>query len=209
MAVIYHSFDVINFFLLKFCTTIDKKMFDGSYLTYYEVPSSITKIERYAFNECILLCEVKLPSSLTVISDGTFYKCSSLKKVEIPPSVKEIGVFSFFECKSLIEISIPSSVTTIGKKAFYDCESLSEIFIPSSVNSIGSEVFKDCKKLLKISFDENSPITMIPQGFCKGCCSLVQIKLHQNLVEILDNAFEDCISLTRIFILASVVKLHN
>ena len=103
---------------------------------------------------------------------------------EVAASVTEIEVAAFFECKSLIEISFPSSVKTINNKAFNGCESLREIFIPASVDLIGGETFKDCKSLLKIAFDENSPLNMIPQSFCRGCCSLIQIKFPPNVVEI-------------------------
>ena len=53
-----------------------------------EIPGSLTKIERDAFQFCSSLASVTLPHSVTDIGDCAFQCCSSLASVTIPDSVE-------------------------------------------------------------------------------------------------------------------------
>ncbi len=99
----------------------------------YEVPSTVSEIDMYAFYNMTGLTKVVLPEGLTAINEGTFYGCNAL-----------------------VEVNIPESVTTIGDEAF-TAVSMSEIDIPASVNSIGLNAFSSCDKLMSINVaDSNS-----------------------------------------------------
>ncbi len=113
----------------------------------YEILSSVTWINDYAFNSCSNLTSVIIPSGVTYIGNYAFTSCTSLTSVNMPIGVESIGTSTFNNCTSLISVNIPSSVTSISGNAFYNCSSLTSIIIPSSVTSIGSYVFYNCTSL--------------------------------------------------------------
>ncbi|MBR1878242.1 MAG: leucine-rich repeat domain-containing protein [Paludibacteraceae bacterium] len=61
--------------------------------------------------------DLAIPSTVTSIKDYAFQNCISIKTVTIPNSVTTIGRHAFYHCSSLT-VSIPNSVTTIGEYAF-------------------------------------------------------------------------------------------
>lgn len=90
----------------------------------YTMPSSITKIQPYAFWGDRNLEKVSVSSSVAAITDYTFSNCANLKEIQLPYSVKTIGVKAFEDCVSLREITIPPSVQTIHSTAFDGCTKL-------------------------------------------------------------------------------------
>ena len=141
---------------------------------YTVVPSSVTSIGNYAFNNCSNLTNVTLPDNLTSIGTYAFQKCSSLTSITIPSSVTSIGKTAFHGCDNLTTVTfeagsqlttIPSSafdscdnlntvnleqcslLTSIGSSAFYECRNLTSIVIPEKVTSIGSSAFCNCSML--------------------------------------------------------------
>ena len=105
---------------------IDGNMYDkeGKKLMHYpkgkkekefNVPETVTHIERYAFAFCNSLEEVRIPNGVTEIGEGAFYMCTSLQKVDIKAN---------------------SRLQVIGEEAFRGCPLMSGIFIPNSVNYI-------------------------------------------------------------------------
>ncbi len=117
-----------------------------SNITSIEIPSSVTSIGAYAFEDSGLT-SIEIPNSVTTIGSGAFYGCSSLTSIEIPSSVTSIGYSVFRGCSSLTSIEIPSGVTSIGYYAFEGCTSLASIEIPSGVTSIGYYAFYGCSNL--------------------------------------------------------------
>ena len=60
----------------------------------YIIPSSVTSIGDYAFNQCDSLINITIPQNLTSIGTRAFYECN-LSYVEIPNSVTNIGEYAF------------------------------------------------------------------------------------------------------------------
>ena len=85
------------------------------------IPSSVTRIENYAFEGSIGLSSITIPNSVTSIGIYAFSGCSALTSVTIPASVTYIGDGAFQNCSGLTSITIPASVTYIGNGAFYRC----------------------------------------------------------------------------------------
>lgn len=56
-------------------------------------PSSLRKIESYAFSDCVWLSTLSLPEGLTDIGEYAFYNCS-LSSVTVPNSVTHIGDYA-------------------------------------------------------------------------------------------------------------------
>ncbi|MBR1751897.1 MAG: leucine-rich repeat protein [Ruminococcus sp.] len=80
------------------------------------LPSSVTSISNYAFENGTSLTSVKIPYGKKNIGDNTFYFCTSLTSVFVPKSVKTIGNYAFYNCNEK-SITVPSSVTYIGFNA--------------------------------------------------------------------------------------------
>lgn len=132
-----------------------------SYVSKYEIPSTVTKIWPYAFQDS-QIHEVVIPDSVTSVGTGAFYDCkatsinipdwmtsipdyafaANLKSIEIPESVVKIGEGAFYGCAAT-SINIPDSVVEIGAKAFYtnSWNHYSSLNIPDSVEKIGEDAF--------------------------------------------------------------------
>ena len=101
---------------------------NGTLVTDLTIPDGITKINYYAFINCISITSVTIPDSVTSIGNSAFNGCSGLTSVNISDRVTTIGNMAFFGCSNLTSITIPDSVTTIGDHAFNVCTKLSAIY---------------------------------------------------------------------------------
>ena len=118
----------------------------------YEIPNSVTSVDRYAFDGCTSLTSIIIPNSVTSISLCAFRYCTSLTNVTIGNSVTSIEAMAFDYCKSLTSVTIPNSVTSIGGYAFEYCRSLTSVTIPNSVTSIGDYAFSGCTSLKDVYY---------------------------------------------------------
>lgn len=92
-----------------------------------------------------------IPSDVTALADYAFNNMWYLKKVTIPEGVVSIGASAFSTCQNLEDIVLPSTVTTIGAWAFYCCNyALTKFTIGSGVTNIGKNVFDRCDKLADV-----------------------------------------------------------
>jgi len=73
---------------------------------YCSIPSSVTRIGKYAFNNCTKLISVTIPDSVTSIGDIAFSGCNRLSKITIPNSVTNIGKDVFKECANIDKIVV-------------------------------------------------------------------------------------------------------
>ena len=160
------------------------------------LPSYITRIYQYAFENCSSLTGVTIPDSVTSIGSSAFYNCTGLTSVTIPHSVTSIGYNTFYGCTGLTSITIPDSVTSIGSCAFYNCSGLTSIVIPDSVTSIGSLAFIGCSGLTSIVIPNT--VTSIGDSAFSGCNGLINITISDSVTSIGGRAFYYCSGLTSI-----------
>ena len=125
--------------------------------TAYSIPSGVTSIDAWAFEDCTVLINVTIPESVTEIGSYTFTTCTSLKSVNIPNGVTQLPNGVFYGCASLNNILLPSGMTSIGSSAFQKCSSLMSVTVPASVASIGGWAFMDCPKLESVTFLGDAP----------------------------------------------------
>ncbi len=100
------------------------QVFAGRTGEHFDMPDSVSSIERYAFWGCDDLVSVELSSHLSEIPEFSFSNCSSLKDISIPYSIRKIGAKAFEDCISLEYITLPVSVTGIHATAFDGCYDL-------------------------------------------------------------------------------------
>jgi hypothetical protein len=89
----------------------------------------------------IYIEEIKIPTYITMIADWAFQNCHKLQKVEIPDSVKGIGEGAFHDCIRLQSIKLPDRVRVIPDQAFAGCISLEKIEFGSNIREIGNWAF--------------------------------------------------------------------
>ncbi len=107
------------------------------------VPQSVTRIESFAFMDCLYLTELTLGDSVQEIAPFAFDGCSSLQSILLSNSITEIYPFVFSGCSGLTKICIPDSVVCIYNSAFDACISLSEIDLPDGLQEIEANAFED------------------------------------------------------------------
>ncbi|MDD2972404.1 MAG: leucine-rich repeat domain-containing protein [Lachnospiraceae bacterium] len=85
-----------------------------------------------------------MPSTVTKINEYAFWGCGNLKKVSLSNNLTEIPAYAFSNCTGLESVDVPYSVKSIQMKAFENCEKLSNIEIPQSVSFIHETAFDGC-----------------------------------------------------------------
>ncbi len=141
----------------------------------FDVPSSVTKIGKFAFSnthnlktvqlhEGVLtlcdqafaftsaVCNVLLPESLTTIEGNCFGYNSGIKEIVIPKNVTRIGIGAFTDCHNLETAVILADVDAIPMWMFDNNRSLKTVVIPASVTNIESDAFVRTTGLERILF---------------------------------------------------------
>ena len=114
-------------------------------ITSIEIPSNVTTLGQYVFQECREFTSLTLPSSITEIGEGAFEGCSGLTSLNLPASISEIGDFAFSDCSGLTSLTLPDGITEIGEYAFYQCSGLTSIYVyAEKVPKIYSSTFSEC-----------------------------------------------------------------
>lgn len=146
----------------------------NSKVTSATLPSTITKIDEWAFSEASGLQRVNIPESVTVLGSSAFQGCTSLREVTVPSTIKSLKSFVFNLCENLTTVNLPEGMHTIGTAAFSSCYSLKALKIPSTVTSIYGIAFWRAG-LEKISLPDN--IWSIGDGAFGACDKLTEISL--------------------------------
>ena len=179
----------------------------GNTATSYEIPSSVTSIERYAFSGCSSLTSVTISEGVTSIGSCAFEYCSSLTSVTIPEGVWKIGHHAFYNCSSLTAVTIPLSMQYIDFAAFCGCSSLTSVTIPENVWKIGSEAFRYCSSLTSVTIPKS--VTSIGDLAFDCCRSLTSVTIPEGVWKIEDSVFSYCSSLTSVIILEGVTSIGS
>lgn len=163
----------------------------------------------------VIIPDCVLGYVVTRIEERCSMAHENIVSVCLPITLKSIGNFAFRGLFNLESITIPESVIEIGDEAFAYC-ALTKVFIPRSVTSIGNGVFMGCDRLESIIIDKHNSI----YDSRKNCNAIVSTKenkiiagckttqIPQSILEIGDNAFEDC-DLLKITFPSSLVKIGD
>ena len=106
----------------------------GRTSTTYSFPSSVNKINEYAFWGASNLTGVSISSNIKEIPEYAFSNCPGLSTVVIPNSVSKIMAYAFADCVNLRSAVIPRSVGYIDDLAFYMSNGVKVEFVNSSDN---------------------------------------------------------------------------
>lgn len=126
--------------VVTYCTKLEK----------INLPSTLTKIEAYAFNGAFvygkqygmnLVDEIVVPDEVTVIEDGAFQGNRGLTSVTIGKSVSFIGLYVFAQCSALKTVTSLNPVPPVcdaldesvtgAEEAFYEVPADCVLYVPA------------------------------------------------------------------------------
>ena len=156
------------------------------------IPNSVTFLDESAFRNCSSLSSLQLGTGLTTIETSVFAGCSGFKgALIIPSNITNIETSAFAECSGFTTLQLPDTIQQLGWSVFEGCSGLTgTLTIPNSITYLGSSVFEGCSGLTAVVFNATS-ITTIPQSLFQACTSLQNVQLHNNVVIIEQNAFQE------------------
>ena len=196
---------------------IGGEAFVGSSIESIKIPKKVYYIGESAFeNTVINSVEFDEGSKLETIDKSAFKGCNNLKSIVIPASVTTIGAYAFSGCTNLTSVTFEegSKLETLDK-IFYNSDiaeynsAITEFTIPKSVTEIKPCTFIGLSSLIKVRFEDDSNVTVLPSQLFDGCYNLTTVDFGKNSkIQTIDNwAFNKCIKLTAIDIPKSVTKI--
>ena len=76
----------------------------------YSIPSGITTIGKYAFQDCHNITKIVIPNTVTTIEDYAFKNCTGLTAITFPSSVQDVSTTAFVGCTNM---SVTGSTETM------------------------------------------------------------------------------------------------
>lgn len=96
----------------------------------FDIPSTVTRINQYAYENCSQLENLTLPAGLIEIGYSAFQNCDSIESVTIPEGVSSLTSDVFRGCDALESVQLPASLTSLASdRAFIYTPSLSSITV--------------------------------------------------------------------------------
>lgn len=183
--------------------------------TNFKIPSSVTKIEDYAFYNTQNLLSVDF-SNVKQLGEGAFY-CSSLSgSLKLSDKITEVGYFTFESCPNINSVTFGTGLVEssysmfeectgitsinfgglkkIGMRTFLGCSGLKEVVLPDTITEWGGSSFNSCENLE--TFISNGLKEISYADFAQ-CYSLKTVKLS-SVEKIYREAFANCPSLKNI-----------
>ena len=181
------------------------------------IPSSVTYIRDYAFEDCSGLTSVVIPNSVTSIGGCAFSGCSSLTSITIPSSITYLGSCVLQNCYRLTSIIVEGGnsnydsrencnciIETSSNKIIAGCNNST---IPNSITSIAFGAFRGCRGLTSITIP--SSVTSIGQYAFQSCRGLTSVTIPNSVTSIGESVFSDCWGLASVTIPNSVTSIGS
>lgn len=116
------------------------RVYGRTNLSHASIPSGVSVVDSYSFQECTNLLSVDIPEGVTRIGNNAFARCTKLTSIELPSTLTQINSYAF-QNSMLTSITIPSSVTTLQAAALSVGNSLIEVVVeattpPSAGNAL-------------------------------------------------------------------------
>lgn len=93
--------------------------------------------------------EIVIPSNVTVIGNYLFNDNDDIVSVVIPEGVKSIGKYAFYDCNNLVSVDVPDSLEVIGDYAFYMSNNITEMTLGDNIKRIGENAFNSSSPLME------------------------------------------------------------
>lgn len=189
-----------------------------SEITNLTIPSGVTSISAYAFQDCQGLTSVTFPESLTSIGEYAFAGCTNLANASVPMSVSTVGECAFDntpffnnqtglvylgavaykykgDMPANTNIDIREGTVTIAPSAFTLCTNLTSVTLPESLTAISERAFQTCTGLTAITIPES--VTSIG-SFAFMYSGLTEVTIPSSVTTIPSSLFTGCDALTSV-----------
>lgn len=137
--------------------------------------------------------QIDLPRTLKVLGNRAIF-VKSLLNLKIPDGVEEIGSYAVNASK-ISQLRIPPTVKKIGVNAFETA--IRNLKLPDSITELPEQAFCN-SKYAKIELP--AELKTIPAGMCRDAKMLTDIVIPGTVAEIRDNAFLNCVRLSKVTI---------
>ena len=101
-----------------------------SQITSISLPAGLTRISKYAFNNCKMQ-EVVIPDNVTFIGDGAFAFCSELQTVTLPKTPTEIQSRAFNGCNQLVSVKVNNPVPDAIDATVFSNRTNATLYVPA------------------------------------------------------------------------------
>lgn len=144
-------------------TSIGENAFWYSLIQSVQIPSSVSKIGKYAFLDCKNLVSITIPSG--IIESEAFSSCDALEKVYLGDEVTELKEDAFL-CQNISTVVIGKSIKLIAENALGN--NLKKVVVKDIAAwcNVDVDPKSGLPNPLQLYSDENTPITnlVIPEG---------------------------------------------
>ena len=230
--VIWNSPSDINYIDFAYCSNIHTfTMNSGNNISGREAFRNCTSLENITlsptlksigydtFNGCSSLESITIPDSVKKLGtlpyegNGMFYNCTSLVEINISDNsqLETIGYRVFSGVKAT-NINIPSGVKEIGAYAFSDSY-IESFTAPTNLTShtLLDGCFTNCSRLKNVNLNSITTLGQVSgyTGVFSGCTALEKIIIPESMVEIKNNAFENCTNLNDVIVVGSPTISSN
>ena len=154
----------------------------------YVVPSTVNKIDSYAFFMCRFISNVQLPLSLTEIGSSCFANCSNLTRLTLPNSLRRIGKSAFITCNMLSEIICYAMTPPVNTPDVFSSSAYAlPLYVPSNAivsykNSDDWERFSDIRPI------QDMASAHVDNAF-RGATSSLELNLTNAQTNVSDYSF--------------------
>lgn len=184
-----------------------------SHLNTLNLPSNITHVGAYAFQDCIGITTFNF-DNIETMGNGAFKGCTNLTISEFPKKITRVGKYTFEGCNAtfttlpenltcdgyafykipgLTTLTVPSNWETIPTYCFYGCQNLHTINLSDSITSIDTWAFSECKALKTIQWPSNLKTI---GAYCFYGCAFSELVLPASLETLGAQSFRNCTSLS-------------
>lgn len=167
----------------------------------FNVPSTVTKINKFAFSLNSNLVSVNLSNSVEEIGESAFESCLVLESVNGFNNVSSLGVKAFKNCSRLTTIGGTNGVVNLGDKlvtiseaAFQSCSSITNIVGLGNCTAINKDAFSDCVSLNTIGTNQYtvtipSNVKYIGNAAFARCTQMTNLNIASSVETIAQGAF--------------------
>lgn len=148
------------------------------------IPEGVTKVNKFAFQNCAAITSVTFPASIDSVGSDAFAGCENISSVNVEDLNKWCTIV--FENEN-------SNPLYLGKALLHGSDTLKHLVIDNAT-TIKNNAFRNCYTIESITFGEG--VETIGENAFTNCSNLAKIELPSTLKTLYSNTFTTCPNLS-------------